>query len=163
MVGLRESQPLTVLPSDRSPLQISRVQGVHNWRHDVHGPSDQCSDRFQGTAGRGPRSPSWTPRQADAVMVGEGDAPVGAVLLASATAADGRQLSPLRPPKGADPRTLRLFPCKPAVFRGPPAGAMIAVVDPPANRRRDGGRGRCPRCGSTCHVSSKRAARQHAP
>jgi hypothetical protein len=40
------------------------------------------------------------------------------------------QMCPLRPPKGTDPRTLRLFPCKPAVFRGPPEGAMIAFFDP---------------------------------
>jgi hypothetical protein len=33
-------------------------------------------------------------------------------------------------PKGHGSRTLRLFPCKPAVFRGPPEGAVIAIVDP---------------------------------
>jgi hypothetical protein len=41
-----------------------------------------------------------------------------------------RQTSPLRPPKGTDPRTLPLFPCKPAVFRGPPEEGTIAIVDP---------------------------------
>jgi hypothetical protein len=41
-----------------------------------------------------------------------------------------KQWSPLLPPKGTDPRTLWLFPCKPAVFRGPPEGAMIATMDP---------------------------------
>jgi hypothetical protein len=33
-------------------------------------------------------------------------------------------------PKERGPRTLRLFPCKPGRFKGPPEGAMIAVVDP---------------------------------
>ena len=37
---------------------------------------------------------------------------------------------PLLPPKGADPRTLRFFPCKRAVYRGPPEGTVIAIVDP---------------------------------
>jgi hypothetical protein len=60
-------------------------------------------------------------------MVGEGYAPVVAVLSRRQT---GRQWSPLLPPKGTDPRTLWLFPCKPAVFRGPPEGAMIATMDP---------------------------------
>ena len=40
------------------------------------------------------------------------------------------------PPKGADPRTLRRFPCKQAVFREPPEVTMIAILDPLANRRR---------------------------
>jgi hypothetical protein len=43
---------------------------------------------------------------------------------------DARQTSPLLPPKGTDPRTLPLFPCKSGVFGGPPEGAMIGVVDP---------------------------------
>jgi len=67
--------------------------------------------------------------------------PVAPVLQATAH----RQTSPLLPPKGMDPRTLRLFPCKPDVFRGPPEGAMIAFLDPQASRRRAGGRRRCPR------------------
>jgi hypothetical protein len=41
-----------------------------------------------------------------------------------------RQMSPSLPPKGTDPQTLWLFPCTRAVFRGPPEGAMIAVMDP---------------------------------
>jgi hypothetical protein len=40
------------------------------------------------------------------------------------------QTSPLLPPKDTDPRTLWLFPCKPAGFKGPQEGAMIAIVDP---------------------------------
>jgi hypothetical protein len=41
-----------------------------------------------------------------------------------------RQTSPLLPPKGADPGTLRLSPCKRAVFQGPQGGATIAIMDP---------------------------------
>jgi hypothetical protein len=65
---------------------------------------------------------------------------LGPVVAVLGRACEKSQSSPLLPPKGMDPRTLRLFTCKPAVFRGPPAGAMIAVVDPQASRRWDGGR-----------------------
>jgi hypothetical protein len=41
-----------------------------------------------------------------------------------------RQTSPSLPPKGTDPRTLPLLPCKQDIFRGPRKGAMIAIVDP---------------------------------
>jgi hypothetical protein len=67
--------------------------------------------------------------------VAEGHAPVVAVLVAS----ELRRPSPFRPPKGTDSGPLWLFPCKPAVFRGPPEGAMIATVVP-GRRRRAGGR-----------------------
>ena len=40
------------------------------------------------------------------------------------------QTSPLLPPKGTDPGTLRIFPCKGSVFKGPPEGAIIAIVGP---------------------------------
>jgi hypothetical protein len=42
------------------------------------------------------------------------------------------------PQRARTPNPGGLFPCKPAVFRGPPEGAMIAVVDPQASRLRDG-------------------------
>ena len=58
------------------------------------------------------------------------------------------------PVKGHGPQTLRLSPCKPAVFKGPPEGAMIAIVDPQASRRRDGGRRPCPRCGRTSGIQA---------
>jgi hypothetical protein len=41
-----------------------------------------------------------------------------------------RQVSPLLPPKATDPGPCGFSPCKPVVFRGPPEGAMIAIVDP---------------------------------
>jgi hypothetical protein len=66
------------------------------------------------------------PKPAAAVLVGEGHAPVVAVLLAYAK----RQTSPLLTPKDTDPRTLRLFPCKPAAFVGAAKGAMIRFMDP---------------------------------
>jgi len=52
-------------------------------------------------------------------------APVAAVL-ASAGKAD----ESIPDPKGRESRTPRTFPCKSASFRGPPEGAMIAIVDP---------------------------------
>jgi hypothetical protein len=59
-----------------------------------------------------------------------GPYPVVAVLSREGSTRGRRQTSPSRPPKGADPGHPRLFPCKPAVFRGPREGAMIATVDP---------------------------------
>ena len=74
-----------------------------------------------------PTTPSALPRSGlGAVTGGRGLAPVVAVLVVSAK----RQTSPSLPPKGADPRTLRHFPCKTDVFKGPLEGAMIAIVDP---------------------------------
>jgi hypothetical protein len=40
-------------------------------------------------------------------------------------------------PKGHGPRTPAAFPLQTGHFKGPPEGAMIAVVDPPASRRRE--------------------------
>ena len=57
-------------------------------------------------------------------------------------------------PKGTDSRDLAGFPCKPAVFRGPLEGAMIAILDPLAGTppRPGGERGPCPRWGGTSRV-----------
>ena len=42
----------------------------------------------------------------------------------------GSGSDPIAAPKGTDPGPCELFPCKQAIFRGPPEGAMIAVMDP---------------------------------
>jgi hypothetical protein len=75
-------------------------------------------------------------------MVGEGDAPVVSVLVASAKAR--RQSSPSRPPKGTDPGPLRAFSLQSTLFGGPPEGAIIAFVAPRASRCRARGRRPCP-------------------
>ena len=65
-------------------------------------------------------------------------------------------VEPIAAPKGggfADPRP---FPLQTSRFLGVTAGAMMRIADPgrhpPRLARRSGGRRRCPRCGSTCHV-----------
>jgi hypothetical protein len=65
------------------------------------------------------------------------------------------------PQRARTPDPCALFPCKPTVFRGPPEGAMIAIVDPQASRRRGGGRRPCPRCGSTSCSRDKKGRRVH--
>jgi hypothetical protein len=72
-----------------------------------------------------------------------------------------RQTSPSLPPKGTDPWTLRAFSCKQAVFRGPPEGAMIAIVDPEPSRRRGGGRRPCPPLWQYLSRLQKKARRVH--
>jgi hypothetical protein len=66
-------------------------------------------------------------------MVGEGDAPVVAVLLTSAKADE-----PIAAPKGRGPRTLAALPLQTSHFKGPPEGATIAFLDPWARRPRSG-------------------------
>jgi hypothetical protein len=75
---------------------------------------------FQGTA-EGAMIAIVDPGQADAQMWARGHAPVGAVLVPALKKVD-RQTIPFLPQRARTPRTPRLFPCKPAVFRGPPKG-----------------------------------------
>jgi hypothetical protein len=58
--------------------------------------------------------------------VGEGHAPVGAVLLDSTTEA----VESIAAPKGHGPRTPRAFSLQTTVCRGPPEGTMITFLDP---------------------------------
>jgi hypothetical protein len=67
-------------------------------------------------------------RQADAVVWGEGHAPVVAVLLAAAK--NPWTDESIAAPKGHGPPAAVHFPCIAAVSWGPPRGAMIAFVDP---------------------------------
>jgi hypothetical protein len=53
-------------------------------------------------------------------------------------------------PKGADPGPCGLFPLQNTSFRGTAGRGHDRDRGPQARRRRDGGRGPCPRCGSTC-------------
>jgi len=96
-----------------------------------HGPPDPTvfslqTGRFQGTAGGGHDRVLGPPCDPRCHLVGEGHAPVVAVLLAGTQS----QTSPLRPPKGTDPGPCELFPLQNRHFQGPPEGAMIAIVDP---------------------------------
>jgi hypothetical protein len=64
------------------------------------------------------------PRWGPGAMVGEGHAPVVAVLVRAV-----RQTSSLRPPKGMDPGLCGISPAN-QPFKCPPEGAMIAAMDP---------------------------------
>jgi hypothetical protein len=61
------------------------------------------------------------------VVVGEGHAPVVAVLFLWVRKG---QTSPLLPPKGADRGPPRSFYLQISRFQGPPEGTMIAILDP---------------------------------
>jgi hypothetical protein len=78
--------------------------------------------------------------------------PVGPVLLASARP-EGRRVRCC--PQRARTPNPAVFPLQTGRFKGPPEGPMIAVVDPQASRRRDGGGGPSPRCGSTSRLGIK--------
>jgi hypothetical protein len=61
--------------------------------------------------------------------VAEGGAPVEAVLLASEEERKGRR-GHCCPQRARTPELGSFFPCKRAVYRGPPEGTVIAIVDP---------------------------------
>ena len=67
------------------------------------------------------------------------------------------------PPKGTDPDPCGLFPCKPRVFRGPPEGAVIAIMDPGKPTPVNGARRLMPRCGCTCARREKTLELMCAP
>jgi hypothetical protein len=55
-------------------------------------------------------------------------------------------------PKGRESWTPQPFPLQNSPFWGPHEGAIVAILDPLANRRRKVGRRPCPRCGSTTRI-----------
>jgi hypothetical protein len=66
-------------------------------------------------------------------MLGEGACPdVGSTSLAVKKAVES-----IAAPKGRGPPGSAAFPLQTGIFKGPPEGAMIAVVDPQASRRRE--------------------------
>jgi hypothetical protein len=86
--------------------------------------------------------------------------------------ARARQTSPLLPPKGENRGPRSGYSCKSSIFRVPQWGAMTSVMATPDHspdhshlRSRDlgwtggltGGRGRCPRCGSTSRVCREKS------
>ncbi len=81
-----------------------------------HGPPAlrlfPCKPAISSDRRKGPRSPAWT-QATRCVMVGEGHAPVVAVLVTSAK--KGKAEESITAPKGHAPRPLQPFPCTTAI------------------------------------------------
>jgi hypothetical protein len=61
---------------------------------------------------------------------GEGHAPVVAVLCGQGMDVGKARRVHCGPQRARTPDPASCFPCKTGIFRGPPEGAMIAIVDP---------------------------------
>jgi hypothetical protein len=107
-------------------------------------------------AWRGPKvrimDPQWPAVASVRELGSKAMPPVVAVLV---RAHQGRRVHRC-PQRARTPDPCGLCPCKPATFGGPPEGAMIAIVDPQASRRRGGGRRPCPRWGQYLSPPLKR-------
>jgi len=93
-----------------------------------HFPCKAVTSGGAAIGGHGCRS--WTPQLSTSRLCPELGAEAMSPLWKYFSRREKNALELMCAPKGHGPRPLRYFPCKPAVFKVPLEGAMIAVADP---------------------------------